>query len=143
MKNWPKLSETLPHSTPGQCQRCESSSELTYWQECDENDRPEIVFVVLCKACADAIIEPHPRLYKEQLASSILPGAMPICIDCKARDGMACRSPIAKFNGGDGLKFEPEGQMVHLCRSPRSKSGWHYLSAGPVEKCNGKEAAHA
>jgi hypothetical protein len=106
-------------------------------------DQPLRVFVVLCKRCADRIIEPHPRLYREQLPHTPMPGAMPICVDCPCRAALDCKSPVAKFNGGSGLEYEPKGQMVHLCRSPRSKSGWQYLSDGPVTKCSGKEAADA
>lgn len=138
---WPKLSEDLPSKEPGECQRCRATvPPLTYWQECDENDVAERVFVVLCAPCAKQIIEPHPRLYRELSPNTPMPGAMPICRDCSRRNGMGCFSPLAKFNGGPGLTYEPEGQMVHLCRSPRSKSGWQYLAPCPVTACSGKEA---
>jgi hypothetical protein len=141
-KPWPKLSETLSGRTPGHCQRCNIIHDLTYWQECDDDDQPTRVFVVLCKFCAD-MIEPHPRLYREQSQFTPLPGAMPICADCQSRKGMDCTSPVAGFNGWPGLKYEPEGSMVHLCRSPRRLSSWQYIAPGPVEKCSGKEVAHA
>ena len=97
--------------------------------------------VVLCKPCADRIIEPHPRLYREMQANHPMPGAMLICEDCPSRAGMQCTSPVAAFNGGRGLEYEPKGQMIHVCRSPRRQSGWVYLSDGPVTKCSGKEQA--
>ena len=140
---WPKLSETLPGRSPDRCQRCDAVGTLTRWNECDEDDNPAASFVVLCQPCADAIIDPHPRLYKWMTPNTPAPGAMAICLDCPSRDGLRCTSPVAGFNGGPGLKYEPEGGMVHVCRSPRSQSGWHYMASGPVTKCSGKEAAQA
>lgn len=140
---WPKLSQSLEYRNHGRCQRCNVTEPLTYWMECDEQDQPTPVFIVLCKKCADAIIEPHPRLYREQEALGFMPGVMAICKDCPARAGMVCVSPVAKFNGGPGLKFEPLGNMVHVCRSPRSKSGWIYMLPGSVTKCSGKDEASA
>lgn len=138
-KLWPKLSEDLPHKEPDGCGRCRLSVGLIYWQECDEDDTPTRVFVILCRACSDAIIEPHPRLYREMHAFTPMPGAMGVCLDCRRRNGLACHSPQAQFNGGSGLAYKPEGQMVHLCRSPRNKSGWQYMAPGPVTECSGKE----
>lgn len=145
-KPWPKLSETLPGQMPGRCQQCDAGPQaeaepLTYWQECDDDDRGTRVFIVLCQPCADRIIEPHPRLYRQQSDVMPMPGAMPVCLDCRYRERMDCVSPTAKFNGGPGLKYEPEGNYIHLCRSPRSKSGWKYWAPGPVETCSGKEPA--
>jgi hypothetical protein len=136
---WPKLSETLPRTEPGACQQCGAAERLTYWRECDDRDQKTGVFVVLCQPCADRVIEPHPRLYCETSDVTPMPGAMPICLDCGHRDGRVCLSPQARFNGGPGLQYQPEGQMVHLCRSPRRLSGWQYFASGPVEICSGKE----
>jgi hypothetical protein len=143
MSTWPKLSEELPGRDPCECQRCRATVRLTYWQECDNRDQPTRVFVVLCKGCADEIIEPHSRLYRDIDVNTPMPGAMPICADCRSRNGMTCLSPVAMFNGGPepGLQFEPKGQMVHVCRSPRREGGWQYFAEGPVTKCSGKEAA--
>lgn len=135
---WPKLSETLPRRDPGHCQECGSELRLTYWQECDDRDQGMPVFVILCQGCSDRIIEPHPRLYRDLAANTPMPGVMSICADCRERDGLRCTSAAAKINGGPGLKYEPEGSMVHLCRSPRRLSGWQYLMPGPVTKCSGK-----
>ena len=137
---WPKLSETLPGKTPGECQRCAAAAALTYWQEHDEQDQPLRAFVVLCQPCADKIIEPHPRLYRELPAVQPMPGVMPICLDCVHRTELSCTCPAAMFNGGPrpGLTFEPPGQMIHVCRAPRSKSGWIYCAPGPVTACSGK-----
>jgi hypothetical protein len=138
-KPWGKLSETLPGFTPGQCQLCGHKLPLIYWQECDEDDQPTRVFVPLCQECSDRLIEPHPRLYRETSPNTPMPGAMPICLGCIHSNNLQCQSPVAKFNGGPGLEYEPKGQMVHLCRSPRRLSGWHYMAEGPVTKCSGKE----
>ncbi len=145
MGKWPRLSETLRGRVPGACQECGRTeahappAKLTYWRECDDSDRETHRFIVLCRSCADRIIEPHPRLYREQPRDTPMPGVMEICNDCKHRAGLACESPTARFNGGPGLAFEPPGQWVHLCRSPRSKSGWYWLTGGPVTGCSGKE----
>lgn len=141
-RSWPKLSETLPYRRPGECQQCTSITQLTYWRECDESDRETPATIVLCKRCADQIIEPHPRLYVEQSLVQPLPGAMVVCATCRARSEMTCKSPLATFNGGPGLEYEPKGSMVHICRSPRSHSGWIYSAPGPVYQCSGKDAAN-
>lgn len=151
---WPKLSETLDFHDPLRCQHCGQlapldtseplvTPDLTVWCECDEDDQPTAVFVALCPRCADRIIEPHPRLYKQMAKNEPAPGAMPICRDCPARDDFRCTSRLARFNGGPGMKYEPEGSMVHICRSPRRLSGWHYIASGPVARCSGKDAAEA
>lgn len=136
---WPKLSETLERHTPGECQNCGAADPLTFWHECDEADRPTPQAVILCRPCADAIIEPHPRLYRETSTVTPLPGAMAICGDCRHRERLSCRSPVAQFNGGPGLEYEPKGNFVHVCRSPRRLSGWIYIASGPVKRCTGKK----
>ena len=137
-KPWPKLSDTLPRMDPCACQQCGATEQLVYWQECDDEDQGTRAFVILCRSCSDQLIEKHPRLYRDIDAKTPMPGAMPICLDCNMRVGKGCASPVARFNGGPGLEYEPKGQMVHLCRVPRSKSGWQYFAEGPVTKCSGK-----
>lgn len=143
-KPWPKLSETLPFERrPDRCQGCGVGGDaLKSWRECDEADLKTPVIVVLCRRCSDAIIEPHPRLYWEVLKGEPLPGAMPVCSDCPHRDGLDCKCPLARFNGGPGLAYEPMPSRVHLCRSPRKLSGWFWLGP-PVERCSGKDSADA
>lgn len=149
-KPWPKLSETLPNQSRLQCNSCRAIGPLTYWVECDEDDRRQAVFVVLCQACADEIIDPHPRLYVELLPNECMPGAMEVCDDCTFRSGLSCKTPKAKFNGGEGLKFTPSPTSVHFCSRGRGGvSGWHFFMPERVQallaggqKCNGKEVAH-
>lgn len=143
MSKWPKLSETLtPATSLSVCQSCGQQAlapTLQLWQECDDDDQRTRVVIVLCPSCAKRIIEPHPRLYGLVDDAAPLPGAMPVCDDCSHRRGLTCTSPAAMFNGGPkpGLLFQPMPQRVHLCRSPRSKSGWAWLG-GPIETCSGK-----
>lgn len=148
-KPWPRLSETLPLADVGKCQQCGSAEKLTAWHECNDNDRPAgPVFVVLCQACADRIIEPHPRLYKRLLTDEALPGALPMCADCVFRRRLRCTSPQAAFNGGDGIVFDPPPTQIHL--HGRGISGWHWLMltgealqlAGGEQRCSGKQVAH-
>lgn len=138
-KPWPKLSETLPIAEPGRCGQCGSMDRLTWWQECDERDRRTIAFVCLCGPCADKIIEPHPRLYVQQLADEVMPGAMPICADCPHREGRFCQCPAAKFNGGAGIVFQPRPSSLHLNCGRKSLSGWHWIFPEPATACSGKE----
>jgi hypothetical protein len=142
-QTWPRLTDSLNgQKAPNLCQSCGCAVDpnvVGRWLECDELDRPEYKVVVLCKQCADRLIEPHPRLYRELLPTEPFPGAMAVCVGCAHRSGVSCTSSLAQINGGPGLVYEPQGQMVHLCRSPRSKSGWHYLAPGPVTNCSGFE----
>ena len=141
-----KLSESLPVKQVDQCGQCglaahgggKLKQNLTYWQECDDDDQPTRTFIVLCQACADKLIERHPRLYRETTAVTPMPGVMSVCADCVHRIGLACACPLAKFNGGPGLKYQPEGSMIHVCRSPRRLSGWIYSAPAPVTHCSGK-----
>lgn len=142
MPKWPKLSETLPDQDPGHCGNCTympiAGERLTYWQECDDKDQTTLAYVVLCQACADRIIEPHPRLYRQLPANEIMPGAMAFCGDCVHRDGLACKCPAAKANGGEGIELKHSGQRAHICRSPRHISGWTWYG-GEVVSCSGRE----
>lgn len=140
-EKWPRLSEQLTGPRDIRyCQSCGGQGDLERWLEHDDRDVPEPIIVSLCPTCAGRLIEPHPRLYRRLMRSEPMPGAMPICLDCQYRDGTRCRSPQAAINGGPGLQYEPMLQRVHVCRSPRRLSGWHWIG-GPVEKCSGKETA--
>jgi hypothetical protein len=107
MKEWPRLSESLTHErSPVVCQACgEVEQPLAAWQEHDANDKPEPIAVVLCAACSGKLIEPHPRLYRRLERNEPFPGTMTICLDCPARDGVRCKSPLSLANGGPGLPF--------------------------------------
>lgn len=137
-----RLSQTLAGDRrPDRCQSCCSADGLTRWQEHDADDRPETIIVVLCKRCADEIIEPHPRLYRELPTAEPWPGAMAPCVDCRHRQELDCTSPAAKFNGGPGLKYEPMPTQAHVRRSKPHRSGWTWIGF-PVEKCSGFEAGN-
>jgi hypothetical protein len=113
---WPKLSVQLTGPRhPGACQSCGATGEnLQLWREHDANDQPTYTVVVLCAPCAGRLIEPHPRLYSLLHRFAPFPGVMALCLDCRHRDGTACRSPKAKFNGGPGLEvLYPEPTRVH------------------------------
>ncbi len=104
LKPWPRLSAAPGLRHPRRCQRCSAEWDLQWWEECDDYDVPENILVILCLECSEKIIEPHPRLYRLLDENMPLPGAMVICHDCKHRDGLKCKCPRAKFNGGPGMK---------------------------------------
>ena len=150
----PRLSKDLKgEKSRTRCQACglqvlfdplPKLPQLRRWQEHDDGDRPEPIVVVLCKPCSNRLIEPHPRLYREMQAFEPHPGSMPICDDCTRREGVSCRHPEAKANGGQGVELiAPKPSYVHLQMSPRRHSGWRTLYTGPVISCKQKEAARA
>ena len=78
-EKWPRLSQDLKYAdSPVVCKNCGARLEnapadelgftgpgkLQRWQECDGQDRPEPVLVILCPDCSRLLIGPHPRLYK-------------------------------------------------------------------------------
>lgn len=98
---------------PNACAGCgqtygdeEAEKQLTKWQEHDHNDEPEIKVVLLCKQCGDRLIEQHPRLYTALDRFLPFPGAMVICGPCKWRRDLNCACPLAKINGGPGMKYQ-------------------------------------
>lgn len=136
MPLWPRLSETLDTSSVLKCQRCGAPTSLVRWQECDDKDRAEMVFIVLCETCSGQVIEIHPRLYRDLMRDEIAPGAMSICEECPHRKGPRCTFPGAKFNGGEGMYFHPPPQRIHLCRA--KNSGWKVMQLEPITHCSGK-----
>jgi hypothetical protein len=142
---WPRLSETLTGPRhPNKCQSCgiEPIDQVLIerWCECDAADRREPIVVVLCRDCSKRLIEPHPRLYVRLLHFEPMIGVMELCLDCKHRDGTRCINPKAQINGGPGLSvIYPKPTSVHVCRSPRSQSGWHNIYHGPATACDGRE----
>ena len=142
---WPKLSETLPHREARTCNHCGADERrsvklFNYWQECDEEDQPTPRFVVLCQRCSELIIDPHPRLYRALDPHFPMPGVMPLCELCVSRNGIVCASPQAKFNGGPGLQYEPQGSYAMVCSRGRGCRR-QYLTAGPVTSCTGRATA--
>lgn len=148
-KNWPKLSETLTHpKSPNVCQSCGvqtfdlDSPTMQRWEECDERDKKTGVVVVLCKACAARIVEPHPRLYSLLQTNEPRPGSNGICVDCPHREGTRCAHPRAKANGGSGVMLTVTKPMhAHLLRAPRRLSGWETLWINPPSDCKQKHEA--
>ena len=166
---WPKLSVQLTGPRdPRRCQSCgcEGSLEpetevyqgkgkpcvlpktlptLVAWCECDGNDQPTRTIVVLCRSCGDKLIEKHPRLYAAQPYWMPLPGIMGLCLDCRHRDGTACTSPQAKFNGGEGLEvLHPKPHDVHFYRRGKgTRSGWEKVYQGPATACSNREVTES
>lgn len=157
-KHWPKLSETLTRpKSPDCCQACGDLSPppapegnplarlpagvlMRRWRECDGADRPTPVVVVLCQTCSESLVEKHPRLYVELGKCEPDPGSMPMCLACRHRDGTACR--MALKHGGPGLELMvPEPANVHVCRVPRSASGWVKIWPAWPAACDRREEA--
>lgn len=104
----PRLSTTLqPFRSRQLCQRC-GHKGARGWIEHDHHDKPEPIYIFLCKTCEDILIEPHPRLYRPFQPNEPLPGVMDICEPCAHRDGSRCKCPLATFNGGaePGLQID-------------------------------------
>jgi len=126
---------------PERCQSCGGAQELRRWLEHDEQDRPTPVVVVLCRACADRLIEPHPRLYRGLHVWEPHPGSLPLCVDCRHRDGTRCQ--LARLNGGAGVSLRfPRPDMIHVQRSVngRRQCGHQVAYRGPVSACDKREA---
>lgn len=60
----PRLSVDLPLHGLAECAQCGGPQPLDVWQEHDEWDVAEPIYLLLCHPCAEAIIAPHPRLYR-------------------------------------------------------------------------------
>lgn len=150
---WPKLSQDLDGPLgPLQCQSCGWDCDLVRWVECDDADQPTAAVVVLCHPCSDRLIEPHPRLYAPLDAYAPHPGSMTLCIDCSHRQGVSCRHPDLRANGGAGLHVRfPQPTPVFVDGTKGGKRhGWvHTLYHGPPISCAGqtitphKEDTHA
>jgi hypothetical protein len=137
----PGLSETLGILIdPRMCRGCGGTRELRRWRECDPFDRPTMVVVVLCKFCSRKLIDRHPRLYIELAPHEPFPGVMQICVDCPRRNGVSCTSPLAKHNGGTGMRMEgPRPTVAFIDCTPRSKSGMVKLYTAEATGCAGKQ----
>jgi hypothetical protein len=138
-KAWPRLSVTLDGPrTPTVCQSCGSNNGMVVWQECDDADKPQSIYVPLCGTCSTLLIEPHPRLYRATDHWEPRPGAMPLCIICKNRDGNRCTHPDLKANGGQGLKLTyPKPTVAIVCGRGRGCRS-HFTFHGPVSACAGQ-----
>lgn len=146
---WPQLSKTLRFERhPDGCQNCGNGpathTELHRWQECDGQDRKTPIVVVLCKRCSDRLIEPHPRLYHRLEPNAPLPGTMALCVKCRHRDGLGCRHPKLKANGGPGLNIAitPPSRGFWDGADPktgRRTGGMFEHWPSPATACEGRE----
>ena len=148
----PRLTETLPGRSMTACNRCgyqlPGKHDLQVWQEHDDADRPEARYVLLCKPCADKLIEPHPRLYRHvpMKWNEPCPGIMAQCGDCLHRDGMRCRQPEMKVNGGPGVAFPAPDTSGHFTMAGPNGRGrrcvpfrmWEEVPACPAKEKGGK-----
>lgn len=150
-KPWPRLSQQLTEIRhPEFCQSCgvhegASETDLSRWREHDDQDRPEWIVVVLCGACANALIEPHPRLYDKMPEGAPWPGCMPLCVGCRFRAELTCTHPDAKQNGGEGVALTmPQPFVAFVDGRTGPKGGLRggrrvTVYNGPVSACAGRE----
>lgn len=115
-------------------------AKLDVWREHDDADRPQAVFVVLCRTCSKKLINPHERLYSLVEPNKPLPGLMPLCLDCTHRDGLDCTNPQSKRNGGDGIKLTFPQPTQAFVDGP-GLHGRMTFYPGPVSACDGKAVA--
>jgi hypothetical protein len=122
---------------PHQCQACGGEGRLR-WQECDHRDQPELRLVVLCQACSDKLVEPHPRLYNLIHQNAPWPGCMDLCLNCAYREGISCQHPQAKANGGEGVSItvtKPARMFVDGVRAGK-RFGYHQeIYGAPPVSC--------
>lgn len=138
---WPRLSETLPFDRElDTCQACgQWAAEMETWQEHDENDRPEKIFVVLCRSCAERIIGPHERLYRRLNAGEPAPGAMACCVGCRHLSELRCLNQAMKFNGGPGVAIKAKiAGRGFVCTRGKGCRSVTTFSGEPT--CEGKES---
>lgn len=133
-----RLSQLPGNFSLDQCAKCGGCHLLQRWQEHDDLDRPEPKCVCLCKPCADRIIEPHPRLYRQVPDHHFLPGSASVCKGCRWQKHLSCTCPLAMFNGGaePGLVFDPKPSMALI--DSLSYRGPICFEIPPVKTCNGK-----
>lgn len=143
---WPRLSQSLggPRA-PGVCQACSATpADVDAWEEHDELDRREGIVVLLCLPCSKRLIEPHPRLYRRLQPLEPFPGLMELCAGCRYRDGVDCRHPDLKRNGGTGLQVTyPPPTAAFVTRQTKSgrRCSREEIYTGPATACVGREAA--
>lgn len=139
----PGLSVTLPYERrPDTCQACGVLFDIRLWEECDPWDQPQKppVVVVLCNACGLRLIEPHARLYRPLELFAPLPGVMALCADCCNREGLRCRSPLLKANGGSGLAITFSKPTEAMVCYGGGRGDFVRLYEKPPSKCAGREA---
>jgi len=152
-KNWPRLTETLTGPRAyGWCSGCGVHRPndmrllpgLTLWQECDENDKPELRYLWLCIDCSNKLIEPHPRLYERLHSFTPVIGAMSMCTDCVHRKGLSCAHPEARINGGPGIEIQAGSSSRAFMDGTRNgkRTGWTVtMYHSPPVSCAGRTTA--
>ncbi len=134
---WPRLSESLPGPRdPHSCASCGDLNPGEMWQECDASDKPESIFILLCKACAKKLIKPHPRLYVQHERNTPFPGMMEICDNCLHRDDYTCVK--AKANGGPGILIQISKPSVCHLNLGRLGGRWIKIYSWPAHGCSGR-----
>lgn len=141
-EKWPRLSRMVHRREMTTCQSCGHAchvgSDADVWREHDDQDRPEEIFIVLCRRCADRIIEPHPRLYARQGRYDPMPGAMPVCQVCRHCVSLTCLSPLLLSKGGPGLKIGGEPPTTAFVCKRGGRGGAVTIYSSP-RTCEGKE----
>lgn len=108
----------------------------------DERETP----VVLCGFCEASLQSDPRRTHLVPLVDAEpLPGIDPLCIACCHRRGLRCGSPLAKLNGGPGIKFHGQRQVVSSIvrldpwtrdRHVERREEWK-----PADWCDGRQVA--
>lgn len=145
-EKWPRLTETLPKCTErNACRACgqiyEDGATLQLWQECDDQDKPQLRWLWVCEACEKKVITAHPRLYIGRTANSPAPGAMKICWGCSFSNQSRCDCPTASANGGTGIIIKTSPPISCLVDGTRNgrRTGWREtLYFHPPSHCNGR-----
>jgi hypothetical protein len=112
---------------------------LQRWRECDEFDKPTRTVVVLCAKCSKREIDRHPRLYIPVETFAPEPGIMDLCVDCRLREGVSCKSPLAKHNGGSGMAIDYPGHTVAHFNYGGGRGEFRKLYKGEATACAGRE----
>ena len=139
MSKWPRLSETL--TGPIETQKCRSCGDINpddLWQECDDADQPEKIYILLCKPCAKKLIKPHPRLYIDLQRNQPIPGMMPICDNCVYREGYKCSQTLAA--GGPGLRVQISAPSVCHVYYGGGRGEWLKLWSMTAHGCTQRKA---
>jgi hypothetical protein len=149
--NTPRLSRTLQgRRHRDHCQACdrhrtELESPLTMWQEHDDHDNPEPIFLMVCGQCnapsgrrtKTTMIEAHPRLYDEAHEHCWQPGIMHLCTDCQFHHDLTCTHPAQKSRGGAGLEISGPEPMTIRARAKRRGITW--TAWKPATNCAGRK----
>jgi len=134
---FPRLTEDLtgPRS-PHECASCGDLNPDELWQECDDQDKPELRFLLLCRKCSKRLIKPHPRLYHDRQRSEPIPGLMAICDNCIHRNFYACDQ--TKAAGGPGVVITVAKPSTCHLYFGGGRGRWMKLYHTPPHACTGR-----